>query len=74
MHIFAAFYIFSASMSSDSLYSSFGFATKPTLIGLFLFFQTIWAPIDKVSAPHCSLHTRFPTPWVTPSLADWIRV
>lgn len=48
VHIFMAFYVFGYSLHNESLYASFGFATRPTLIGLFLFFQTIWAPIDKV--------------------------
>jgi STE24 endopeptidase len=48
VHIFTAFYLFQFSLGESELYQSFGFSEKPTLIGLFLFFQTIWAPIDKV--------------------------
>jgi STE24 endopeptidase len=48
----AAFYAFSLTYGSDDLYAAFGFndATrpKPTIIALLLFFQTLWAPVDKI--------------------------
>lgn len=48
----AAFYFFSLCYTSRDLYSAFGFDdptnTPPTVIGLMLFFQTLWAPVDKV--------------------------
>jgi len=48
----AAFYIFSLCYTSQNLFASFGFndPTKPvpTIIALLLFFQTIWAPVDKL--------------------------
>lgn len=48
MHIFLALYVFSKSIDNGDLYASFGFSSRPTLMGLFLFFQAIWSPIDKV--------------------------
>jgi STE24 endopeptidase len=49
----AAFYMFSLVYTgSPELYASFGFVggarPVPTLIALLLFFQTIWAPVDKI--------------------------
>lgn len=48
----AAFYVFSLMSKSDDLYAAFGFndpsRPTPTIITLLLFFQTIWAPVDKV--------------------------
>lgn len=48
----AAFYIFSLCYASTELYAAFGFddpeRSTPTIIALLLFFQTIWAPVDKV--------------------------
>eukprot|EP00980_Cylindrotheca_fusiformis_P001701 scaffold388_cov114-Cylindrotheca_fusiformis.AAC.10 len=47
-----AFYFFSLCYTSRDLYSAFGFddpnQSPPTVIGLMLFFQTLWAPVDKV--------------------------
>jgi len=47
-----AFYFFSQCYSSKDLYAAFGFDSTtsevPTIIALFLFFQTLWAPVDKV--------------------------
>jgi len=48
----AAFYFFSLCYTSEELYRSFGFdgvdRPIPTIIALTLFFQTLWAPVDKV--------------------------
>eukprot|EP00591_Stephanopyxis_turris_P011302 CAMPEP_0195527818 /NCGR_PEP_ID=MMETSP0794_2-20130614/29740_1 /TAXON_ID=515487 /ORGANISM="Stephanopyxis turris, Strain CCMP 815" /LENGTH=496 /DNA_ID=CAMNT_0040658819 /DNA_START=220 /DNA_END=1710 /DNA_ORIENTATION=- len=46
----AAFYCFSLFFGSYDLYSAFGFdgPKTPTIIALLLFFQTLWAPIDKI--------------------------
>jgi STE24 endopeptidase len=48
----AAFYFFALTFGSDDLYAAFGFndPNRPTatLIALMLFFQTLWAPVDKV--------------------------
>ena len=48
----AAFYVFSLMYKSEDLYAAFGFndpsRPTPTIITLLLFFQTIWAPVDKV--------------------------
>jgi STE24 endopeptidase len=46
----AAFYSFSLCYTSGGLYSAFGFNGDkvPTIIALLLFFQTIWAPLDKI--------------------------
>jgi len=52
----AAFYFFSQCYTSGDLYAAFGFdgaitgeSTRPipTIIALLLFFQTLWAPVDK---------------------------
>mmetsp|Transcript_30115 Transcript_30115/g.62645 ORF Transcript_30115/g.62645 Transcript_30115/m.62645 type:complete len:525 (+) Transcript_30115:205-1779(+) len=47
----ASFYCFSLCFNSHELYRAFGFNDEsrpvPTIIALLLFFQTIWAPIDK---------------------------
>merc|ERR1740139_532953 len=46
----AAFYSFSLCFNSTGLYRAFGFdgSGVPTIIALLLFFQTIWAPADKI--------------------------
>ncbi|CAB9521037.1 prenyl protease 1 homolog [Seminavis robusta] len=48
----AAFYFFSLCYTSRNLYAAFGFddpdRAVPTIIALLLFFQTLWAPVDKV--------------------------
>lgn len=49
----AAFYIFSLCYTSKDLCAAFGFddpgqASAPTIVALMLFFQTLWAPVDKV--------------------------
>jgi len=47
-----AFYFFSKCYSSSDLYAAFGFddtnSQVPTIIALMLFFQTLWAPVDKI--------------------------
>mmetsp|Transcript_11412 Transcript_11412/g.16832 ORF Transcript_11412/g.16832 Transcript_11412/m.16832 type:complete len:513 (-) Transcript_11412:263-1801(-) len=53
IYTLVAFFVFGQVMNNNDLYTSFGFrasegATKPVLIGLFLFFQTIWSPVDHV--------------------------
>jgi len=46
----AAFYTFSLCYTSHELYSAFGFdgSRVPTIIAVLLFFQTLWAPLDKI--------------------------
>jgi len=48
----AAFYFFSLCYTSEELFAAFGFndSTRPTpsIIALLLFFQTLWAPVDKI--------------------------
>lgn len=48
----ASFYCFSLCFNSTDLYRAFGFdgvdRPVPTMIALMLFFQTIWAPVDKI--------------------------
>ncbi|GKY97462.1 hypothetical protein MPSEU_000704600 [Mayamaea pseudoterrestris] len=48
----AAFYCFASTFGAQDLHAAFGFndATRPvpTIIALLLFFQTLWAPVDKV--------------------------
>jgi STE24 endopeptidase len=52
LYIGAAFYFFALTYGSNDLYAAFGFndPNRPTatLIALMLFFQTLWAPVDKV--------------------------
>jgi len=47
-----AFYFFSQCYTSKDLYAAFGFDSTtsdvPTIIALLFFFQTLWAPVDKV--------------------------
>lgn len=47
----AAFYFFSLTYGSNDLYAAFGFndpkRSVPTIVALLLFFQTLWAPVDK---------------------------
>lgn len=48
----AAFYFFSQCYTAIELYAAFGFdnlsGSIPTVIALMLFFQTLWAPVDKI--------------------------
>ena len=48
----AAFYFFSLCYGSRDLAAAFGFDDTnrpvPTIIALLLFFQTLWAPVDKI--------------------------
>jgi len=55
-----SFYAFSLCFNSSDLYSSLGFVgdTAPTLIALLLFFQTIWAPVDKVLSFLLTMNSR----------------
>jgi len=56
----AAFYCFSICYKSTALYEAFGFegAGVPTMIALLLFFQTLWAPVDKVLSFLLTVHSR----------------
>jgi STE24 endopeptidase len=48
----AAFYFFSQCYTARDLYVAFGFDNPsgdiPTVVALMLFFQTLWAPVDKL--------------------------
>lgn len=52
LYMGAAFYFFSLCYTSKDLFRAFGFndpnRTAPTIIALMLFFQTLWAPVDKI--------------------------
>jgi len=48
LYLLATFVSFSFVVGNEGLYSSYGFAAQPTLIGLLLFSQTVWAPVDKL--------------------------
>ena len=57
----AAFYSFSLCIhNSKELFAAFGFnrGPVPTIIALLLFFQTIWAPLDKVISFLMTAHSR----------------
>ncbi|CAG8434279.1 1770_t:CDS:2 [Ambispora gerdemannii] len=47
VQMFTLFFLFSQFINNTALYQSFGFDTKPTLIG-FILFQYIYSPIDHV--------------------------
>jgi len=57
----AAFYSFSLCFNSTGLYRAFGFdgTGVPTIIALLLFFQTIWAPVDKILSFATTLFSRY---------------
>ena len=40
------------------MFASFGFAARPTLIGLLLFLTTVWAPLDKVISFALTINSR----------------
>lgn len=46
VYTFTLFSIFGQFMNNGNLYSSFGFIDKPVAIGLILFGQCVWSPID----------------------------
>jgi STE24 endopeptidase len=58
----ASFYCFSLCYNSTDLYRAFGFdgvdRPVPTMIALLLFFQTIWAPVDKILSFVMTLFSR----------------
>lgn len=59
----AAFYFFSLTFGATDLYAAFGFndpaRTTPTVIALLLFFQTLWAPVDKVLSFLMTIFSRY---------------
>lgn len=58
----AAFYSFSLCYTSTGLYRAFGFDDGhpvATIIALLLFFQTLWAPVDKILSFATTLFSRF---------------
>lgn len=58
----ASFYCFSLCFNSMGLYRAFGFdgvdRPVPTIIALMLFFQTIWAPVDKILSFFMTIFSR----------------
>jgi len=58
-----AFYFFSLCFKSHDLYAAFGFdhpkQAVPTVIALMLFFQTLWAPVDKVLSFVLTVFSRY---------------
>ena len=56
----AAFYFFSLTFGADDLYAAFGFTKfTPTIICLLLFFQTLWAPVDKILSFVLTVFSRY---------------
>mmetsp|Transcript_11361 Transcript_11361/g.13003 ORF Transcript_11361/g.13003 Transcript_11361/m.13003 type:complete len:517 (+) Transcript_11361:180-1730(+) len=59
----AAFYFFSLCYTSQELVSAFGFndisRPVPTIIALLLFFQTLWAPVDKILSFLLTVFSRY---------------
>ena len=58
VYMLLMFYCFGRSMGNATLFASFGFASQPTIIGLMLFSQTLWAPVDKVLSFASNCKTR----------------
>lgn len=61
LYTLALFFVFGRCMNDSELFASFGFAAdgpKPVLIGLLLFSQTVWAPVDHVLSFLLTLNTR----------------
>jgi STE24 endopeptidase len=48
VHTLAMFGCFSFFVNNQALYSGFGYSGQPTAIGLCLFGEVIWGPVDKV--------------------------
>jgi len=48
VQLFTNFFLFGQVMYWNDMYSSFGFTTQPTLIGLLIFFQFIMSPVDHI--------------------------
>ena len=59
-YMFFAFYFFGQCQHDHNLFASFGFSKieTPVFIGLLLFFQVIWAPVDKVLSFILTLNSR----------------
>ena len=56
----AAFYFFSLTYGSTDLYAAFGFTQfTPIVVALLLFFQTLWAPVDKVLSFVLTVFSRY---------------
>jgi len=47
-HIFISFFLFGQILNWDYMYHSFGFDSKPTIIGLIIFFQFVMSPFDHL--------------------------
>lgn len=58
LYVFASFMGFGYFVYEPALYRAFGFTSQPILIGLLLFFQTVWAPVDKFLNFALTLNTR----------------
>jgi len=48
IQIFVSFFLFGQVLQWTEMYTSFGFDTKPTIIGILLFFQFLMSPVDNV--------------------------
>jgi len=49
IHLFISLYLFGLAVNWDELYVSFGYLdSKPTIVGLMLFFQFVMGPVDHV--------------------------
>lgn len=63
VYMLVLFYVFGLCMNDSDLFASFGFASsgqdvKPVMIGLVLFSQTVWAPVEHVLSFLMTLNTR----------------
>eukprot|EP01114_Cavostelium_apophysatum_P009201 TRINITY_DN2228_c0_g1_i1.p1 TRINITY_DN2228_c0_g1~~TRINITY_DN2228_c0_g1_i1.p1 ORF type:complete len:420 (+),score=105.08 TRINITY_DN2228_c0_g1_i1:31-1290(+) len=48
VHTFLSFFLFGLFVNWDAMYTAFGFHSKPTIIGLMIFFQFIMSPVEHV--------------------------
>lgn len=63
LYTFCLFYSFSHAQSSAPLFAAFGFASEPTshmpvFVGLLLFTQTYWSPVDKILTLILNINSR----------------
>jgi STE24 endopeptidase len=63
LYVGTAFYVFALTYGSKDLPAAFGFDDPsrpvPTIISLLIFFQTLWAPVDKVLSFLLTINSRF---------------
>ncbi len=58
LQMFAIFSLLGQFINSDPLYHAFGFATKPTIIGITLYMSNVWAPLQQVISFLMNIYSR----------------